>query len=95
MSTTQPYYRRRKPSPTLGEDSFASGRTSMDFSPPDAHLEAFELGGGREKAVAQFDNRAAAVLQAAVGPGRSRPCIGVAEQAGTRHGRAPGRGPLY
>ena len=75
MSTTQPYYRRRKPSPTLGEDSFASGRTSMDFSPPDAHLEAFELGGGREKAVAQFDNRAAAVLQAAVGPAGPDPAL--------------------
>ena len=94
MSTTQPYYRRRKPSPTLGEGSFAGGGRAMDFSPADAHLEAFELGGGREKAVAQFDNRAAAVLRAAVGPAGPDPCIGVAEQADTRRGRAPGRGTI-
>ncbi len=68
MSSRHPYYRKINPSPKLGEDKFAGGGTRIDFSNLDVHLAAFDEVEAVAKANARFDDRAAAVVRAAVGP---------------------------
>lgn len=67
MSTTRPYYRRHRPAPTLGEDAFDARGKHIDLSPiPTPEYESADpIGDAR----AQLDNRAAAVVAAAVGLG--------------------------
>ena len=67
MSTTYPYYRRRKFAPTAKEGDLLDGGTCVDFSlasyPPFASSE------GVAWTKRQFDNRAAAVIAAGTGLG--------------------------
>jgi hypothetical protein len=67
MSTTKPYYRRRKISPTLGEADLRSDGRWVDF----AKIPTADFGSPDAMALAkaQFDNRAAAVIAAGAGLG--------------------------
>jgi hypothetical protein len=62
MSSHHPYYRRVRPSQRNETDFFSR----IDFS--HAHLEAFENLDAVAKAVAQFDDRVAAVVRVFAGP---------------------------
>lgn len=67
MSTTKPYYRRRTFAPTLGEADLRSDGRWVDF----ALIPTWDFGApdAVDRAQAQFDNRAAAVIAAAAGLG--------------------------
>jgi hypothetical protein len=67
MSTTKPYYRRRRPAVTLIESDVNAEGKRVDFSPipTPSYMSSDAVG----DAIAQRDNRAAAILAAAVGLG--------------------------
>lgn len=67
MSTTKPYYRRRRPTATLSEADVNAEGKRVDFSliPVPSYTAADAVGDAR----AQRDNRAAAIVAAAVGLG--------------------------
>jgi hypothetical protein len=67
MSTTEPYYRRRKFAPTLAEAELQADGRRVDFS--QIPFSDFGSPGAVEQAQAQFDNRAAAVIASAAGLG--------------------------
>ena len=67
MSTTRPYYRRRRPQPTLTFEDVRSDGKFVDFTatPP----PPFAVANAVAQMTAQFDDRAAALVAAAAGLG--------------------------
>jgi len=67
MSTLHPYYRRRKFTPSVGEDDLFNNGNCVDFS--QSPFPSFGAGDAVAQTAGQFDNRAAAVIAAGTGLG--------------------------